>query len=254
MIGKREGCHLEPRLAAVEELVPERSVVADVGTDHALLAVRLVESGRAARCIATEPRLERLSKAARNVSASPARDRIELRSGSGLEPVAMGDRVTVIVIAGLGGHAIRRILDGPRLAALAPGRLVLQPQTAPAVVRAFLVAAGYRVVDERLVLDRGRFYAVVAAEPGAEHLRHPSLSREDLLEAGPRLVLSGSEIVARYWRGELERSRRILDRAAGARPGRGRDAALRRAALAGRVLRAIGETATGPVARSSAGR
>ena len=227
---------LEPRLAAVAELVPAGSVVADIGTDHALLPLALLESGRAVRCIASEPSAARLARASARVAASRWASRLDLRSGDGLAVLSRRDTVTVVVLAGLGGHTIRRILDGPRRKTLAPARLVLQPQTAPAVVRRWLAGAGYRLVAERLVREARRFYVVLAAEPGAEDLCHPSLSPGDLFEAGPLLVRSGDPLVEAFWRAELRRARAILERARG---GRGRDDARARAALAGWVLAAL---------------
>ena len=211
-------------------------MVADVGADHALLSLALLESGRAVRCVASEPRSERLAKAAARASASRAADRLDLRVGDGLAVLTPDDGVSVVVLAGLGGHAIRRILDDPRREALAPRRLVLQPQTEPAVVRGWLAGSGYRLVAERLVADGRRFYVVLAAEPGVEDLRHPSLPPADLLEAGPLLVRSGDPVAAAYWRAELRRTRAVLERA---RRGRGRDEALAREALARRVLAAL---------------
>jgi tRNA (adenine22-N1)-methyltransferase len=146
--------------------------------------------------------------------------------------------VDVLVVAGLGGQAVARILDHPILRTLALRRLVLQPQTDPVIVRAWLVEHGFRHAEERLVLDRGRFYALIAAEPGRERLAHPSLSAQDLLAAGPCLVASGDPLVSLFWTRWLERHERILARAA---PGAARDEAIRQRDLARRVLTALGE-------------
>ncbi len=217
-------------------MVPPGSVVADIGTDHGLLPLRLLASGRAVRCIASEPSAARLEKARAVASAVPQRPALTLRVGDGFTVLEPEDGVDVAVVAGLGGHAVVRILDHPARARLALRRLVLQPQTDPAVVRGWLAERGFRHAEERLVLDRGRFYALIAAEPGRERLVHPRLSREDLLEAGPVLVRSGDPLVALYWTRWLDRHERILVRA---RPGAARDEALRQRDLARRVLEAL---------------
>ncbi len=217
-------------------MVPQGSVVADIGTDHGLLPLRLLASGRAVRCIASEPTAARLAKAEAVASAGPARRALELRVGDGLAVLSPGDGVDVAVIAGLGGHAIVRILDHPARARLALRRLVLQPQTDASLVRTWIVEHGFRHVEERLVRDRGRFYPLIAAEPGREPLAHPRLSRADLLEAGPLLVLSGDPLVGLFWTRWLERHERILARA---RSGAARDEAVRQRDLARRVLEAL---------------
>jgi tRNA (adenine22-N1)-methyltransferase len=226
----------EDRLDAIARMVPPGSVVADIGTDHGLLPLRLLASGRAIRCIASEPSAARLAKARALASRGPSRPVLELRIGDGFTVLEQEDGVDVAVIAGLGGHAVVRILDDPARERLALRRLVLQPQTDPSLVRGWLVKHGFRHVEERLVLDRGRFYTLIAAEPGLERLEHPRLSREDVLEAGPLLVRSGDPLVSRFWTRWLERHERILARD---RPGPARDEALRQRDLARRLLAAL---------------
>ena len=217
-------------------MVPRGSVVADIGTDHGLLPHRLLASGRAVRCIASEPHASRLSKVRRFEPGEPREGTLSLRVGDGLTVLEPEDGVDVVVIAGLGGAAIARILDQPVRRELALRRLVLQPQTDPVVVRAWLVAHGFRHVEERIVLDRRRFYVLIAAEPGNERLTHPALAAEDLLEAGPRLVRSKDTLVVLFWTRWLERHERILSRA---HRGSARDEAVRQRDLARRVLAAL---------------
>ncbi len=231
---------LEPaeRLVALARMIPPGSRVADIGTDHGLLPAHLLRSGRASFCIASEPDARRLARARSLSPDQPLAGTLSLRAGNGLEVLAPEDAVDVVVIAGLGGHAIRRILDHPGLPALSVHRLVLQPQTDAAIVRRWLCDHRWAPVEERLVLARRRFYALVAAEPGAGAAGPcpAGLSRDDLLEAGPLLVRSGDPVVARYWREWLARHERILR---GARPGPAQDEAVRQRDLARRILAAL---------------
>ena len=221
------------RLDAIARMVPSGSVVADIGTDHGLLALRLLASRRALRCIASEPTAARLAKARAAAAGSPHRERLTLRVGDGLHAIRPADGVEVAVIAGLGGHAVVRILDQPARGRLALRRLVLQPQTDAGLVRRWISEHEFRHAAECLVLDRGRLYTLIAAEPGRERLSHPRLSLDDLLEAGPRLVRSRDPLVPVYWARWLERHETILARA---RPGAARDEAVRQRDLAKRVL------------------
>jgi tRNA (adenine22-N1)-methyltransferase len=232
----------DDRLDALARMVPPGSVVADIGTDHGLLPRCLLASGRAIRCIASEPHASRLSKVRDFAPGHPRHGALSLRVGDGLTVLAPEDGVDVAVIAGLGGQAIARILDHPVRPTLALKRLVLQPQTDPVAVRSWLAEHGFRHVEERIVLDRRRFYVLIAAEPGREKLAHPGLSRQDLLEAGPVLVRSGDPLVALFWARWLARHERILARA---RPGAAREEAVRQRDLARRVLAALGQVAEG---------
>jgi tRNA (adenine22-N1)-methyltransferase len=227
---------LDPRLAAVAAFVPAGSRVADVGADHGRLALALVRSDHAASCIATEATPARLLRLRARVERSGGDPRLTLRCGDGLEPLSREDRLDVLVLAGLGGPSMVRILADPRRPELRIPRLVLQPATDAGVLRRWLLASGLATMDERLVEVRGRFHVVIAAEAGASLVPSPSpagLDTDDLLEVGPVLVARRDPHLLPYWRATRDRQRGILR---GASPGRGRDEALRLHALAERVL------------------
>ncbi len=240
MLGRmRERIAATPRerLRAVAELVPRGSRVADVGSDHGLLPVLLLESGRAARCIATERDAARLAALRGRLSSrGDPRDRLDLRAGDGLAALSENDRIDVVVVAGLGARSIVRILDTPALDALAPARLVLQPQTEPHLVRRFLVRRGFAIVDETLVRGSRRDHVVLAADPRGPAPPEPppaGLTPDDVLEAGPVLLASGLPEVRAHWRRRAAAAKAILD---GPAAGRGRRAALLALERALRIL------------------
>lgn len=150
------------RLAAVAALVPPGSRVADVGTGHGLLALRLRASGRAAHCVATERNTRLLTEARRRaVDRLPG---VELRAGDGLAALDPADRIDVVVLAGMGSRKMIRILADERLLRLAIRRLVLQPQCEAQRLRRWLADQGFGIVAESRSLERGRSYLVIAAE------------------------------------------------------------------------------------------
>lgn len=208
----RLGPPLSARLASIASLVPRGARVADVGSGHGRLALHLLAEGRASWCIATEVEAALLAEIARR--ARSLDDRLELRAGDGLEPLQLEDRVDVAVVAGMGARAICRILSSPRRKELDIGRFVLAPQAEVPSVRRWLLGNRLRIVRELLVEERGRFYAVIAAEPGgpAGVLDHPSLTPEEVLEAGPCLLRSPCPALLRYWQQQESRLSAILDR------------------------------------------
>ncbi len=91
---------------------------------------------------------------------------------------------------------------------------------------------------------------MIAAEPAAEGARpeHPTLTPDELFEAGPCLVRSTDPLVRRYWEQEQARLERLLALPGSAGPARRR--AAERAELARRVLSSLPAPATadaGPV-------
>jgi tRNA A22 N-methylase len=85
---------------------------------------------------------------------------IEVRQGDGLAAVAEHEARGVLLIAGVGGPTIERILSSPLAQRF--DRWILGPQTLVPSVRAFAEHAGRRL-EERTVVDRGRRYVLLAA-------------------------------------------------------------------------------------------
>ncbi|MEZ4452831.1 MAG: class I SAM-dependent methyltransferase [Nannocystaceae bacterium] len=155
---------LTGRLAAIAELIPEGKAFIDIGSDHALLPVTMVACGRVPWAIASDRRPGPLAAAHRTLALHDLGAQVILRLADGLAGFEAGE-VEVAVVAGMGPDRMIALLtaDPGRLWSL--GRLILQPNFAAWHTRRWLVSAGWTLVDERLALERGRFYTVLAAEP-----------------------------------------------------------------------------------------
>ena len=147
------------------EQIPPGAAVIDVGTDHAMLPVWLVQSGRAVRVLATDIRWGPLQSAARLIGRTGTGDRIRLMQTDGLAGVGPEEGDTV-VLAGMGGETMAGILSGApwtKAAAL----LILEPQSKKAQLRRWLTENGYRIQAERLAEDAGRIYPILRVRGGA---------------------------------------------------------------------------------------
>ena len=119
---------LSPRLSAIAGMVREGSVVADVGTDHALLPVSLVRSGVCPRAAASDISCDAARRAEKNVREAGLADRISVHVRDGLNGYESGD-ADVLVISGMGGPLMIRILsENPDLTE-SFGEMILSPQS-----------------------------------------------------------------------------------------------------------------------------
>ena len=204
---------LPGRLKSIASMVRQGTVVADVGTGHGFLPVYLVTRGVCPRAIATEANPVPLEHARNLAAQEGVSGSIEFRLGWGLKPLAPGE-AGCIVVAGMGGDlALRVILDRPEVARSA--QLVLGPVAREESLRRGLLAHGFRIIKEDVVLDRGRLYQTVAAEAGEE-----TVARDVLLEIGPRAWEMRHPLIRCLISRRIERYRGIIreiEKSAGAK-------------------------------------
>lgn len=154
---------LKGRLKLVADMVPDCDIVCDIGTDHAYIPIFLIEHGRCKAAIAADVRPGPIEKARRNITKYKMDGRIGTRIGDGLEPLNE-DEADTIVIAGMGGLLITRILSEGIPKAQKAKRLILQPMSAVEEVREWLYQNGFKILNEGLVSERDKIYNAISAK------------------------------------------------------------------------------------------
>ncbi len=152
------------RLACIADLVPNGARIADVGTDHGLLPVYLLEHGIAVSAVATDIRPGPLARAEDLMRRRQQADSMSCRLCDGLAGVESWEADTVI-IAGMGGENIAAILGRAPWTA-AGTLLLLQPMSRSEYLRKALSELHIAVTGERLVENAGRIYPVLIARGG----------------------------------------------------------------------------------------
>ena len=160
-----DGPVLGPRLASAIPFVRPGDRVADIGTDHAYLPIRLVRDGISPQALATDIAQGPIDRAREHIRASGLVDRISTLRTPGLEGVGPFGPDTVLIF-GMGGDLIARILDGADWLGTDGPRLVLQPMTHAEQVRIWLHGHGYVPCGEILSEEDGKFYITIGADPG----------------------------------------------------------------------------------------
>lgn len=151
---------ISPRLRKIKETIDSCTCLGDVGTDHALLPIIMIQEGRCSHAVASDLRRGPLGAAKKNVCRFGLEDRIKLRLGSGLS-VYRPQECDTMVIAGMGGLLIAQILtDTPEIAG-STERLILQPNTCQPELRRYLLENGYEILDETCAAEERHVYLIL---------------------------------------------------------------------------------------------
>jgi tRNA (adenine22-N1)-methyltransferase len=224
--GYMNNTKLSERLQLVLEQIPQGSRLADIGSDHALLPVAAVESGRAVFAIAGEVNEGPFEAARKGVAEAGQGKVISVRRGDGLEVLEPGE-VDSITIAGMGGALIAAILDRGRLQGKLEGvtTLALQPNVGEDILRRWLLNHGWVLTAEQILEEDGKIYEILTAVPAA---KSEGLTNEEvygalaladgkvicdqnrLLQMGPWLLRAPNDVFFDKWQGEIRKLESIL--------------------------------------------
>ena len=199
---------LSKRLSACLDALSSLSSIADIGTDHAYLPCFGISHGIVDSAIAIDVIDGPLAQARATIADYGLADKIELRKGSGLQPLAVGE-VDGVNIAGMGGKLISQLLLDSLPVAKSMKRLVLQPQTGEATLRRTLFENDFAIINERLLEEEGLIYTIITAKPRVNDVTFCDLD----VEFGPILRQSvENPLFRRKWQHELDKIDEALGR------------------------------------------
>lgn len=164
---------LSPRLTAIAKEISPGVVLADIGTDHAWIPVKLAMEKQILRAYACDIRRGPLLRAAEHIRACGVSNQVETRLCDGLSGLNPGE-VNSVLIAGMGGELTVRILSDALKRKFFDGlsfrdsvkELILSPHTEHRAVRHFLRRENYGIVSEKMIEESGKFYLILKAIPG----------------------------------------------------------------------------------------
>ena len=199
---------LPNRLKGVASLIPCGKTVADIGTDHALIPIYLVQSGIALKVIASDINKAPFRRARTIVRLHGLEDLIDMRMGDGLKILKPGEAET-IVISGLGGLTIIDILNASPEVLEKAETLVLSPATHESEVRHWLKDKGWQLADEELVEDHDRIYQILQATP--EGKRQDENWTELEYEVGPVILRKRHLLLKEYLSRKLKKYEKAVN-------------------------------------------
>ena len=205
----QERVTLDRRLKQVVAYIPDGSVLADIGSDHAYVPCFAIQQGIVKRAIAGEVNRGPMEAAQAQVALIGATNEIDVRLGDGLA-VLEEDEATCVTICGMGGSLISSILEAGKTKLGAVERLVLQPNVDGQHVRVWLLSNGYRLVEETIVEENDKVYEILVGERGEETVYKTGEEREWQLLFGPYLVESRPDPFKLKWRREADKLDYVL--------------------------------------------
>lgn len=181
---------LPRRLEALLALVGSVELLADVGTDHALLPAHAVMRGQCGRALAMDLRELPLQAARQMLSLLGVSHRVQLVRADGFSVLARMP-VDALVMAGLSGRSMMSWCQAAPKVVERVQRLILQPNDRLPALRAWAYGAGLWLLDENICEERGRFFvscAFVKRDGSDPAYRGLEVSLEHAFELGPWLL------------------------------------------------------------------
>ena len=197
---------LSKRLAKVGEFVPSQARLADIGSDHAYLPVRLMLAKKISYAVCGEVVKGPYESALHQVTLQGLADNITVRLADGLFAIEPSDKIDTITICGMGGTLIKQILLEGKERITGEELLVLQPNVGEATLRKYLVANGYTIIAEEILEENKKIYEIIVAKK----LVQPMSLNEAQYLFGPFLMQEKSPVFIKKWQRELMQRQRVL--------------------------------------------
>jgi tRNA (adenine22-N1)-methyltransferase len=190
---------LADRLLAIASLVPQDAIVADIGSDHGLLLDHLLNEARIKKGYATDNKPGPNQRLLARFQNEP---RISVYQADGL--IDLPTDVDAIVIAGMGGLLINRILAAKQETLKRLGHVILSPHQQVGEVRLWMMEHGFRIDKELVVCEDGQYYDVMRFVKGST-----SYSEAELLY-GPLNLARHDPTLIKKMKARLETVERLL--------------------------------------------
>lgn len=151
---------LDKRLSLCTSFVRNGVKIADIGTDHAYLPIWLMLNGKIESALACDINEGPLMSGKADIEKYSLSDKITLRLSDGLENVKESE-ADDIIIAGMGGELIARIISSCSWAKNSEKRFILQPMTKCEVLIKELYENGFEILSQKACECDKKHYTVM---------------------------------------------------------------------------------------------
>lgn len=156
---------LSPRLESIASYIEDNSKMIDIGCDHGLLDIYLIQIKKNIQIIASDVNANALNQAKKNIKKYHVEDKITTILSNGLENIDTKD-IDTIVISGMGAHTIVGILYNNLKKLKRVDKLILQSNNDLDFLRYKVTKIGFFIAKEELVKDAGFIYTIIEFRRG----------------------------------------------------------------------------------------
>ncbi len=156
---------LSKRMQAVADLITPCDMLADVGTDHGYIPIYAVEEKIVKRAIAMDINRGPIERAASHIAEHGLEAYIDTRCCDGVADLKAGE-VQTVVIAGMGGGLMQKIMEDGAKVFQTVSEVILQPQSEIEKFRYYLVSHGWYIEKEDIVFEDGKYYPMMRIRHG----------------------------------------------------------------------------------------
>ena len=151
---------IDDRLRLCASFVRDGSRLADIGTDHAYLPVWLCRIGKCSSAIAADVNPEPLKRGYETILSAKMTELVSTRLSDGLKEIK-ADEVDDIVIAGMGGELIARIISECDFIKDTTKNFILQPMTKIELLVERLCNNGFEIIEQDCCVAAKKCYTVL---------------------------------------------------------------------------------------------
>ncbi len=183
--------NIDNRLKRITDFIPSDSYILDVGCDHALLDIYLALNRNNVKLIASDINENPLKIAKENIKKYNLEDEITLEKADGVSKI--NDEVDTVVIAGMGTSTINDIINNDLKKLKNVKKIIISSHTSSFELRENMNKKGFKIIDEAVVFDKGKYYEIIVYSNGYE-----KLSKLDM-KYGPIISKRKDEITKAYF-------------------------------------------------------
>ena len=168
------------RLKSLSKYFDSGDKVIDVGCDHALLDIYLIQNNIINNIIVSDIHEGAIKQGIDNIKLNKLDEKIDARLGDGLKVLSEKDDVDTILISGMGTSTILSILNNDYLNRIK--KLVIQSNNDHELLRKEVIKLGFKIDKEELIEDNNKTYINIVFIRGEEKYN------KDEIKYGPILL------------------------------------------------------------------